>query len=195
MWFIALITYLAFLIQTIFATISIAAGLYYLAELVEEYTVLTKKLIWWSNSVILVLYLCLWIFEKFPHWMMFFGTLAQIVHFVILQDFPYVSFISPTFIIGIILLAINHYLAFAHFSRVFYTFSEVMAYFTLFLWVVPFALLISLSANENVLPTTTDQDGRDIVTNYFSKKKKYGLLAFFNYMKESLLSRQNKKGF
>ena len=29
-----------------------------------------------------------------------------------------------------------------------------MAYFTLFLWLVPFAFFVSLSANENVLPTT-----------------------------------------
>lgn len=28
-----------------------AAGLYYLAELVEEYTAITKKCIWWMNTV------------------------------------------------------------------------------------------------------------------------------------------------
>lgn len=92
-----------------------------------------------------------------------------------------------------------------------------MAYFTLFLWLVPFSLLISLSANENVLPTTTTDHGqlsyysidiclvlivfvcflgRDVVTDYFSKKnKKYGLLTFFNYAKESLLPQRRKKGF
>ncbi|GJQ88334.1 hypothetical protein Trydic_g3810 [Trypoxylus dichotomus] len=180
MWPITFVTYLAFIIQSIFVTTSIAAGLYYLAELVEEYTVLAKKCIWWTNLAVLVLYLSLWIFEKFPFWMTFFGIVAQVVHF------------------GIILIVINHCLAFTYFNNVLYSFSEVMAYFTLFLWLVPFALLISLSANENVLPTSADRDddGRDIVTNYFSKKnKKYGLLAFFSYTKESLMPQHHKKRY
>ncbi|KAK9693921.1 Transmembrane adaptor Erv26 [Popillia japonica] len=205
--------------------LSYAAGLYYLAELVEEYTVFTKKCIWWTNLVILILYLCLWLFEKFPILMTFCGILAQILHFIVLQDFPFVTLTSPAFILSLILITVNlhfivlqdfpfvtltspafilslilitvnHYFAFTHFSSVFYSFSEVMAYFTLFLWLVPFSLLISLSANENVLPTTTTDHGRDVVTDYFSKKnKKYGLLTFFNYAKESLLPQRRKKGF
>ena len=34
---------------------------------------------------------------------------------------------------------------------------QVMAYFTLCLWLVPFAFFVSLSANENVLPTTAER--------------------------------------
>lgn len=34
-----------------------------------------------------------------------------------------------------------------------------MAYFTLCLWLVPFALFVSLSANENVLPTVAERTG------------------------------------
>lgn len=34
--------------------------------------------------------------------------------------------------------------------------DQVMAYFTLCLWLVPFALFVSLSANENVLPTVSE---------------------------------------
>jgi hypothetical protein len=45
-----------------------AAGLYYLAELVEEYTVMTKRIIWWMTVVskyainveYLKFYLCEW---------------------------------------------------------------------------------------------------------------------------------------
>ncbi|GLH07428.1 uncharacterized protein GBIM_12885 [Gryllus bimaculatus] len=118
--------WLALLIQVCFITVSLAAGLYYLAELVEEYTVITKKVIWWM--------------------------------------------------------------------------IVVMAYFTLCLWLVPFALFVSLSANENTLPTVAETrpllDDNDVVTNYFSRKsKKYGLLSFFNYAKESILPQRSKKTF
>lgn len=69
MWFLTIITYFALIVQLLFVTISIgtllkkslfiitkllfflAAGLYYLAELVEEYTAFAKKCIWWTNLV------------------------------------------------------------------------------------------------------------------------------------------------
>ena len=34
---------------------------------------------------------------------------------------------------------------------------QVMAYFTICLWLVPFSFFVSLSANENVLPTTASE--------------------------------------
>ncbi|XP_022904260.1 protein TEX261 [Onthophagus taurus] len=195
MWFLTILTYFAFLIQIVFATVSIASALYYLAELVEEYTVAAKKCVWWMNSSVLIVYVLFGIFENFPYTMILSGVAAQIVHFVILIDFPYVTLTSPAFILGVIFIILNHYLAFSYFASVYHSFSEVLAYFTLCLWLVPFALFISLSANENVLPTTTDQ-GRDVVTNYFSKKgKKYSLLSFFNFAKETLLPQRVKKGF
>ena len=37
---------------------------------------------------------------------------------------------------------------------------QVLAYFTVCLWLVPFAFFVSLSANENVLPTSVDGSQR-----------------------------------
>ena len=76
---------------------------------------------------------------------------------------------------------------------------QVLAYFTVCLWLVPFAFFVSLSANENVLPTTTDLPPReevDVVSNYFSKKgKKYGLLSVLKKAQESVLPERVKKHF
>lgn len=41
----------------------------------------------------------------------------------------------------------------------FLTWIKVLAYFTICLWVVPFAFFVSLSAGENVLPSTMQQGG------------------------------------
>ncbi|XP_056643439.1 protein TEX261 [Diorhabda carinulata] len=196
MWFLTLVTYIAIIIQIIFVTIAIAAGLYYLAELVEEYTSVAKKFIWWLNAFTFILYLSLWIFERFPTSMIVCGLLAQVTHFVILRNFPFVAFLSIEFVATVLFILINHYLAFSYFATVYHTFSEVIAYFTLFLWLVPFALFVSLSANDNVLPTSIDGTDADVVSNYFSKKnKKFGLLAAFNYAKDTLLPVRTKKGF
>ena len=67
-----------------------------------------------------------------------------------------------------------------------------MAYFTICMWLVPFAFFVSLSANENVLPTINERrplmsEDNDVVSNYFSKKQKgYGLLSVFNSVKDTV---------
>ena len=66
----------------------------------------------------------------------------------------------------IVLVLINHYYCFAHFSSLprapthsIYdaptvpTFTEIASYFGICVWLVPFALFVSLSASDNVLPT------------------------------------------
>lgn len=75
-----------------------------------------------------------------------------------------------------------------------------MSYLTLCLWLVPFTLFVSLSANDNVLPTVNETtrllSNNDVVSNYFSNKgKKPGLISLFNYAKESILPQRNKKSF
>lgn len=110
------------------------------------------------------------------------GILAHLTHLLILNSFPVVVLSSPQFLLAIVMLVVNHYLAFSYFGSVYHPFSEVsyqyycthacflfkllvtyyslyyffkqvIGYFTLCLWLVPFALFVSLSANENVLPT------------------------------------------
>lgn len=176
-----------------------AAGLYYLAELVEEYTVTAKKVITWMVVGSVLLYVVFTFTERFSWSMLLCGLGAQALHAVILKNFPYVKFLSPSFLGAVILLLLNHYLAFIYFQQQYHPFTEVMAYFTLCLWLVPFALFVSLSANDNVLPTSNERTpllgDNDVVTNYFSSRKKLGLLSLFNYAKESLLPERNKKSF
>ncbi|XP_066245574.1 protein TEX261 [Euwallacea similis] len=196
MWFLTLVCYLSILAQVVFITVSIASGLYYIAELVEEYSSIAKKVIWWMNVTVTSLYVFLWLFENFPTVMIICGILAQVCHFMILSNFPFVAFSSPQFIFGMIFVVVNHYFAFSYFSSTYHPFSEVIAYFTLYLWLVPFALFVSLSANDNVLPITTDLSDVDVVSSYISKRnRKYGLLTLFSYAKESLLPMRTKKGF
>ncbi|KAI2523800.1 TEX261 isoform 3 [Pan troglodytes] len=45
MWFMYLLSWLSLFIQVAFITLAVAAGLYYLAELIEEYTVATSRII------------------------------------------------------------------------------------------------------------------------------------------------------
>ncbi|KAK3765996.1 hypothetical protein RRG08_002239 [Elysia crispata] len=199
MWFLYILTWIALLVQLCVATLSIAAGLYYLAELVEEYSVMTAKIIKYLIYITIAIHLCIIVFEDFSLYMTIGGLAGCVAHLFLLQDFPYFYLTSPAFVSSIALLLVNHYMAFAHFSTVWYPFQEVLAYFTMCLWLVPFVFFVSLSANENVLPTTSvimEQDDSDVVSNYFRKnKKKMGLLSFLKTAQDSVLPQRMRKQF
>ncbi|GAB1604387.1 protein TEX261-like [Argonauta hians] len=204
MWFIYFLSWIGLLLQICFISLSVAAGLYYLAELVEEYSVFTAKIIKYMIFATTVVYVSLLLFEEFPFLMVFFGLLSCVAHFLLLKNFPYFFFTSPPFIASIGLIFVNHYYAFSYFASVYYTFGEVLGYFTICLWLVPFTLFVSLSANEYVLPTVLgdrphnnrDDKDMDVVSNYFNRRgKRYGLLSFFKYAQESILPQRVKKQF
>ena len=85
------------------------------------------------------------------------------------------------------MVLLNHYLWFKHFSALqtqaynnmsYYeqpdipTFTEIASYFGLCVWLVPFSLFVSLSANDNVLPTIGSEPTRDAA----DKNKRQGLV-------------------
>lgn len=197
-----LLSWLSLIIQICFITLSIAAGLYYLAELVEEYTVMSGKVIKYIIWVVTGIYVGLLLFEDLPLSLVLTGLATNIVYIGLLTTFPFIELSSPVFILSGVLLVVNHYLAFSHFSSVWHPFTEVLAFFTVCLWFIPFAFFVSLSANENVLPTVANEvappeeaEG-DIVTNYFKRKtKRLGLLAFLKTAQDTILPQRVKKGY
>lgn len=123
-----------------------------------------------------MIYIGLLLLEDFPKSMLLLGLCTQIVHLSLLRTFPVLVLLSPSSLLAVILLIANHYLAFSYFGSEFHEFSEViqkkrnkrkflsnffakfvyffqvMAYFTICLWLIPFAFFVSLSANDNTLP-------------------------------------------
>ncbi|KAJ8703975.1 hypothetical protein PYW07_013269 [Mythimna separata] len=201
MIFLYLLGLLSLAVQATFITLAIAAGLYYLAELVEEYTVMAKYIITWTVIVTACIHIGLQLFEDIPLHLNALGLVQQVLHGLLLRDFPVVRVTSIPFITAILTLVLHHYMAFKFFGTVYYNFSEVLAYFTLCLWVVPFALFVSLSANDYVLPTTGEKQplllgDSNVLTDYLSRKsKRYSLLSFFSFAKESILPQRSKKAF
>uniref|UniRef100_A0A672GHU1 Protein TEX261 n=1 Tax=Salarias fasciatus TaxID=181472 RepID=A0A672GHU1_SALFA len=183
MWFIYLLSWLSLVIQISFVTLAIAAGLYYLAELIEEYTVATSRIIKYMILFSTVVLAGLYVFEGFPMFMVGVGLFTNLVYFGLLQTFPYILIFFSLFVVS-----------FSYFAQEYYPFSEVLAYFTICLWVIPFAFFVSLSAGENVLPSTVQQ-GDDVVSNYFTKGKRgkrSGILLVFSFLKEAVLPSRQK---
>ncbi|CAN6653762.1 protein Svp26p [Trichomonascus vanleenenianus] len=155
---------------------AIACGLYYLSELVEEYTVFTKKLLTRLIYTIIGVHVALLVVDRFPLKLTAFSIIAHCVYLQNLKRFPFINLRSSTFIASCLLSALNHWLWFRHFSdpslppyailreRPHYSgpthppFSQVASFFGICVWMIPFALFISLSAGDLVLPTTVEAE-------------------------------------
>ncbi|NXG11693.1 TX261 protein, partial [Sakesphorus luctuosus] len=184
MWFMYALSWLSLLVQVAFVTLAIAAGLYYLAELIEEYTVVTRRIIkymiWFSSAVLVGLYL----FEHFPGFLVGVGLFTNLVYFGLLQTFPFIVLTSSNFILSCVLVVLNHYLAFQFFAEEFYLFSEVRP------WGRSWSLGIPRAGSDPSPPPTDD-----VVSNYFTKGKRgkrSGILLIFSFIKEAILPSRQK---
>ncbi len=58
---------------------------------------------------------------------------------------------------------------------------QVLAYFTICLWVIPFSFFVSLSAGENVLPSTMQQGGEWLILAKVISFSLYDHMDMLNY--------------
>ncbi|KAF3394701.1 Protein SVP26 [Penicillium rolfsii] len=174
MWILPLVGYLGVIVGFAFLTLAIASGLYYLSELVEEHTVFARRLLYRLIYTIISIQVLLVLIDRFPISLSLLSIISHLVYASNLRRFPIVKLTDPLFILSCVLVLLNHWLWFRHFSKplpasrrnegswrqpyqIEYenmpSFSEVASYFGLCVWLVPFALFVSLSAGENVLPS------------------------------------------
>ncbi|KAK4171634.1 transmembrane adaptor Erv26 [Triangularia setosa] len=181
MWILPLVGYLGSVVGFGFMTLAIGmlpcmtSGLYYLSELVEEHTVIAKRFLSKLIYSIMALQLLLCVVDRFPFFLTVLGIFSHFIYLGNMRRFPFVKLTDPLFLASCALVLINHYVWFKHFSHhqerayqniSYYdspddipTFTEIASYFGLCVWLVPFALFVSLSASDNVLPTMGSSSG------------------------------------
>ncbi|KAK5137667.1 hypothetical protein LTR08_007962 [Meristemomyces frigidus] len=185
MWILPLLGYLGLGLAFLFLTLAIASGLYYLSELVEEHTVVAKKTLTRLIYAVSALLLLLAAVDRFPLALCAASIASHAVYSQNLRRFPVVKLTDPVFVLSCVLVLGNHYLWFRHFSaspapasasdRFGYghhadlpTFTEIASFFGLCVWLVPFALFVSLSAGENVLPSMGSEYATGPGSSYIS---------------------------
>lgn len=166
-----LVSYVGAIFGFIFLTLSIASGLYYISELVEEQTGTSKRILTRAIYTIIATLTLLLIFDSFPFKLTIFSIASHIIYLRNLKTFPFISLTSPNFILSTVCVILNHYFWFKHFNDTEIppqfrlnpnyvpkrraSFSEVASFFGLCVWFIPFALFVSLSAGDYALPTST----------------------------------------
>lgn len=187
-----LLSFFGIIFGFLFLTLSIASGLYYISELVEEYSEPTKRFLTHSIYAVISIYCLLLIFDQFPFKLSIFSIVSCLIYLQNLRYFPFISLTSPIFITSCGLVILNHYLWFKHFNNTEIppqfrfdpnyipkrraSFSEVASFFGICVWFIPFALFVSLSAGDNILPMSIPKKNNDDDYNHpILRKKATGL--------------------
>ena len=106
-----LLSWLSVIIQSILITLSIGAGLFYLAEIVEEFASVAKKIIVYSIGIDTVLAIGLLVFEDLPSKVVLTCIVCNLFYYLSVRNFPIVKISSPEFIISLVLFVLHNYWA------------------------------------------------------------------------------------
>ncbi|KAI3214774.1 hypothetical protein DTO012A9_10315 [Penicillium roqueforti] len=117
MWILPLVGYFGVVVGFAFLTLAIASGLYYLSELVEEHTVIARRLLTRLIYGIVAIQVLLMIFDRFPVSLSLLSIGSHMVYASNLRRFPIVKLSDPLFLLSCLLVGLNHWLWFRHFSK------------------------------------------------------------------------------
>ncbi|KAL5507940.1 SVP26 [Sanghuangporus vaninii] len=178
-----LLSYAGIVAAAAFVILSLASGLLWISELIEEHSRTAKAVGVRAVYAIILLHILLYFTDSLPLLHTLFSITA---HLIYLQNFshtwPFISLASPTFLASCILAILNHFAWFFYFSRVSREaqamrsqrvfrgnvhphgsgsvqvpgFQDIATFFALCVWFVPLFLFLSLSANDNALPVSAN---------------------------------------
>jgi hypothetical protein len=176
MFFFLFLTYTSLYVGLAFVALCLATGLYYLAELAEEYTITTKKVI---NSIVIsisIIHVLLLIFERFPFWITLFGLFTHLVYYQFLKEFPFFQILSFTFFLSCACFLFSHVFWYWHFTDHLshsFDFYQLLGFFFSCVWITPLLFFVTLSVNDNSLP------GAQLISEYgIPKKKRNSLISY-----------------
>ena len=129
----------------------IASGLYLLAEVAEEYSSLSRRILRVSALGTLAVHAVFLLVGVSPKPLLV-GAAANGCYLLLLPEFPYVE-VSPTSISAVALLLANHYYWFQFFSVYYVPMFQITGFFMGMVWLVPVGFFVSMSMGDDVLPS------------------------------------------
>jgi hypothetical protein len=138
------------------SAVCLATGIYYLAELVEEYTRLTRKVLRYIILSVIAIHTLLLILDRLPVVCIAIGIAGHVFYYRLLKTFPYITLTSPDFFASLGLLVASHISWIWFFMKdprcAYVSLEWLLAFMLVLVWLTPFVFFISLAANESVLP-------------------------------------------
>ncbi|KAJ4491974.1 transmembrane adaptor Erv26-domain-containing protein [Lentinula edodes] len=190
------LSYVAILVTFAFITLSIASGLLYISELIEEHSQLAKTVGQRTTYIIILFHVTLYFTDALPLKHILFSIFC---HMVYLQNFsstwPVIPLTSFVFLASCLLVIADHFLWFFHFAHLtqdarhqrYYqgrgtitapSFTEIVTFFGACVWLIPLFIFLSLSANDNAIPLRSAEPSSPSVnkTKFAPKQPRQSLL-------------------
>jgi hypothetical protein len=148
---LTVVTYGAGYLLLLLFALSISVGLYFAAELAEEYPSATGKALKIAMGSVFTLHLILLI-DGIPFFKVFISLLCNVAYAFLLKDYPFIQLASLPSLLSLVSFVVSHYIWFDYFLYDRQDIFVLLGFFFLIVWLIPFSLFISLSVNDNILP-------------------------------------------
>ncbi|KAI9295598.1 hypothetical protein K502DRAFT_213276 [Neoconidiobolus thromboides FSU 785] len=142
----------------------IACGVVKASELIEEYTLLSKKIIVYLSYIIILFHILLCLFDGYPLIPTIVGLISQLIYLNNQTSFPLLSPTSIKFVLLIVTCIVNHFVWFFYFLNLPHIYNanlEFLAFFILIIWSVPIAYFLALQSPSDMLPTNNADNNND----------------------------------
>ena len=139
--------------------LALTAGLYMLADFAEEYPSVTGRILKGLIYSIVSMYAIFYV-DGMPWKQTLAGIVCHLTYYLTLSTFPFIEIFSLKSLASVIAIIVSHYFWFEYFMEMEHQFSmhQILGFFIVMVWAVPVGLLISLTINENVLPSSRSSE-------------------------------------
>ncbi|KAH9815108.1 transmembrane adaptor Erv26 [Melampsora americana] len=161
-----LISFLATLLGLAFILICLASGLLYVAEIIEEHSQAAKRIGQQIAHGVILLHIGIYFSDGLPFHLTILGIFSHLIYLTnFSKSWPMISLNSISFLSSCSLVILDHFAWFFYFTdrnsshHPYHSnlYKSSPAAFAICVWMVPFYLFLSLSANDNVLPSRIGQ--------------------------------------
>ena len=175
-----------FLVCIGFMSVSLASGLYYIAEMAEENSVIARKTLkYWIILVIITNVLLL--LSGSINWMLsVVSIVSEVCYSGLLKDYPFTKLSEPAVTLSGICFVIDTILWYNYFTDYetpSYSVPQITGFFALFVWPVPFGFFITLSVADQGLPGLGSINNQGEGFGDFKRRRYVNFISFFLIIK------------
>lgn len=140
-----LVCHAACALAILFVLICVSCGLFYLAELADDYASYTLKMIKTFTLVTVALHVLFLLTGALPIIEGGVGLIAHLVYATLLKTYPYCSITDVRAIGSVALCVLSHVLYYKFIKGAATDFFYFIGFFSLFVWLVPLTLFVTIN--------------------------------------------------
>lgn len=153
-------TCIGYCLCAVAALFCIACGLFYLADITEEYSVLTKRVLKVFLMVIMIFFVLLAVVDGISWWRCLFSVAANLSYYRLLKGFPWITLSAPSTVLAGVMFVFDTFLwyTFFHSASGFYPYWSIVSFFMVGCWAAPLGFFVSVALADEQLPMTSPID-------------------------------------